>query len=121
MPRGGMRCTSWKATWKHGATKTIRVPIALADRVLEITRALDEGEDATLADSLVTGNAQVIILLEANDVAIAVDALTTAIQLKLAAISRESKKRSKADNAQIDQWRSEIEALERVVATLEPR
>jgi hypothetical protein len=97
------------------------VPIALADRVLKITRALDEGQDATLADSLVTGNAQVISLLEANDVAIAVDALTTAIQLKLAAISRESKKRSKADNTQIDQWRSEIEALERVVLRLEPR
>ncbi len=121
MPRGGLRSTSWKATWKHGATKTIRVPIALADRVLEITRALDEEQDATWAMGLVTGNAPVRIPLHANDVAIAVDAITTAIQLKLAAIRRESLKRSKANFAQIDQWRSEIQALERVVATLEPR
>lgn len=121
MPRGGLRSTSWKAAWKHGATKTIRVPIALADRVLEITRALDERQDATWAQGLVTGTAQVRIPLDANDVAIAVDALTTAIQLKLAAIRSESKKRRLADNAQIDQWRGEIEALERVVATLESR
>ena len=121
MPRGGLRCTSWKATWKHGVTKTIRVPVALAVMVLHLTRVLDQGQDATCDDSLVTGNTAVKISLDANDVAIAVDAITTAIQLKLAAIRRESKKRSKADKAQIDQWRSEIQALERVVLRLEPR
>jgi len=121
MPRGGLKSTSWKATWKHGVTKTIRVPVALADKVLELTRVLDQGQDANWDNSLVTGNAPVRIPLNANDVAIAVSAITTAIQLKLAAIRRESKKRSKANFAQIDQWRSEIQALERVVATLEPR
>jgi hypothetical protein len=30
--------------WKHGATKTIRVPVILADRILELAKALDSGE-----------------------------------------------------------------------------
>lgn len=45
MPRGGYRKGSGgKPTWKHGRTKTIRVPIALAEKILEISRLLDEGE-----------------------------------------------------------------------------
>lgn len=43
MPRGGFRQgAGGKPTWKHGKTKTIRVPEALADKVLEIARLLDE-------------------------------------------------------------------------------
>lgn len=43
MPRGGYRAgAGGKSTWKHGKTKTIRVPDALADKVLEIARVLDE-------------------------------------------------------------------------------
>lgn len=121
MSRGGLRSTSWKATWKHGATKTIRVPVALADRVLEITRRLDEGQDASQLDCLVTGKIAMGTLLAADDVAIAIDALATVIQLKLSAIRRESKRRSKADKFLINQWRNEIEALQRVIATLESR
>lgn len=30
--------------FKHGPTRTIRVPIALADQVLEVARKLDRGE-----------------------------------------------------------------------------
>ena len=120
MPRGGLRSTSWKTTWKHGATKTIRVPVALADRILEMAKALDERQDAT-SNSLVAGNRSFKVLLDADDMAIVVDALTTAIEMKRAAIRTESKKRGKANLSQIDQWRSEIETLERVVATLESR
>ena len=36
--------TPFKAVWKHGTTKTIRVPIALAEAVLEYARILDNGE-----------------------------------------------------------------------------
>lgn len=44
MPRGGKRPGAGsKPTWKHGKTKTIRVPIALADEILEFARKLDEG------------------------------------------------------------------------------
>lgn len=55
MPRGGKREGSGgKPTWKHGKTKTIRVPDALATKVLEIARIIDEGnsgsEDFMLAD-----------------------------------------------------------------------
>lgn len=43
MGRGGRRSTSYTPTWKHGKTRTIRVPIELADEGLELIRALDEG------------------------------------------------------------------------------
>lgn len=43
--RGGRReGAGGKPAWKHGATKPIRIPIALADEVLRITRILDEGK-----------------------------------------------------------------------------
>lgn len=45
MPRGGYRVGAGsKPTWNCGKTKTIRVPELLADRVLEISRLLDEGQ-----------------------------------------------------------------------------
>lgn len=43
MPRGGTRPgAGGKPTWKHGRTKTIRVPIALADEIIKLARELDE-------------------------------------------------------------------------------
>ena len=36
--------TSYKPTWVHGTTKTIRVPIVLADQILEYARILDNDE-----------------------------------------------------------------------------
>ena len=45
MPRGGKReGAGAKFKWKHGKTKTIRVPVELADRLLELAKKLDEGE-----------------------------------------------------------------------------
>ena len=44
IPRGGKRLgAGGKPTWKNGKTKTIRVPITLADNVLGIARKLDDG------------------------------------------------------------------------------
>jgi hypothetical protein len=34
----------FEGKWRHGQTRTIRVPIALADRVLAYARQLDNGE-----------------------------------------------------------------------------
>jgi len=43
MPRGGKRLGAGvKPTWKNGTTRTIRVPIAIAEKVLELARELDE-------------------------------------------------------------------------------
>lgn len=43
MPRGGKRKGSGaKSTWRHGKTKTIRVPIVLADKILELAKELDQ-------------------------------------------------------------------------------
>ena len=45
MARGGARPGAGaKGSWKSGPTKTIRVPEALADDVLELARQLDQGE-----------------------------------------------------------------------------
>ena len=43
MTRGGARLNAGaKAKWKHGKTKTIRVPIILADLILKFACNLDE-------------------------------------------------------------------------------
>lgn len=45
MPRGGYReGAGGKPKWIHGKTKTIRVPEALADRILEYARDLDKNK-----------------------------------------------------------------------------
>lgn len=45
MPRGGARKGAGGVSkWRHGKTKTIRVPQDLASQILDIARALDEGE-----------------------------------------------------------------------------
>ncbi|MEO8890722.1 MAG: hypothetical protein ABI417_04160 [Coleofasciculaceae cyanobacterium] len=44
MARGGKReGTGGQFKWKHGKTKTIRVPESLAEQILEIAKRLDEG------------------------------------------------------------------------------
>ncbi len=54
MPKGGRRSTTWIPAWKSGKTTVIRVPEALEEKLLEIARLLDEGEDLP-----VTGNAAI--------------------------------------------------------------
>jgi hypothetical protein len=41
----------YEGKWKHGQTRTIRVPITLADRVLTIARQLDNSKSADTSDS----------------------------------------------------------------------
>jgi hypothetical protein len=56
MPRGGIRPRSvdgsvehlLKPKWKSGATRTIRVPVTLADQLLELAHKLDQGEEIDL-------------------------------------------------------------------------
>lgn len=43
MAKGGRRSTSYTPTWKHGKTRTIRVPIALAEEILKFAKERDEG------------------------------------------------------------------------------
>jgi hypothetical protein len=44
MARGGVRPgAGGQFKWKHGKTKTIRVPEVLAEQILEFARKLDEG------------------------------------------------------------------------------
>ncbi|MBW4480488.1 MAG: hypothetical protein KME54_27540 [Tolypothrix brevis GSE-NOS-MK-07-07A] len=56
MKINGINNTSWTPSWHHGITKTIRVPIALADQILEYAKWLDSHEkspDAKTGDFVV--------------------------------------------------------------------
>ena len=66
--KGGRTKTTWEGGWNSGKTKTIRVPEALAESVLEYARKLD-------ADCLVTGNT-------ADEQEIIVKAIAAYIELK---------------------------------------
>lgn len=58
MPRGGYREGSGgKPSWSYGKTKVIRVPEALADKILEIARILDA--DGSLVE--VTGSKNEVV------------------------------------------------------------
>ena len=47
-PRGNVNSLQhYEGKWRHGATKTIRVPIVLADQVLEYAKKLDESPDTS--------------------------------------------------------------------------
>ena len=61
MPRGGAReGAGGVSKWKHGKTKTIRVPEKLADKILAVARHLDENplsyEPVTGSKLAVTGS-----------------------------------------------------------------
>lgn len=61
MPRGGARENSGrKPKWNLGETKAIRVPLAIADLLLEIARRIDEGE--TLESILAQSEANILKL-----------------------------------------------------------
>lgn len=45
MPRGGYRENSGrKPKWNLGETKAVRIPVAIADTIMEVAKRLDEGE-----------------------------------------------------------------------------
>lgn len=54
MPRGGKRLNAGaKFKWKHGKTKTIRVPVVLVEKVLAFAHSLDEEVSNNLTDETV--------------------------------------------------------------------
>jgi DNA replicative helicase MCM subunit Mcm2 (Cdc46/Mcm family) len=60
MSKGGRTSTTWSegSTWRSGKTKTIRVPVALAQEILDYARELDEKGIVAGCD-----NAQTIVLI----------------------------------------------------------
>lgn len=61
MGRGGRRSTTFNPTWKHGKTRTIRVPVALADQLLDIARELDEGRELAVIHAKEKGIEEAIL------------------------------------------------------------
>lgn len=52
MARGGVRLNAGaKAKWKHGKTKTIRVPEVLVPQILEYSKKLDDQEVFVFSES----------------------------------------------------------------------
>ncbi|MDZ8067768.1 MAG: hypothetical protein RMY64_19450 [Nostoc sp. DedQUE08] len=43
MLKPGKNRTSWQPAWNHGKTQSIRVPVALAEEILEYAYAIDSG------------------------------------------------------------------------------
>jgi len=42
---GGVRCGAGRGhKWRHGATKSVRLPIALVDKILEIAHYMDRND-----------------------------------------------------------------------------
>jgi hypothetical protein len=44
---GNRTPTTWDSGWNSGVTKTIRLPVALANEVIRYARALDNGDEWT--------------------------------------------------------------------------
>jgi hypothetical protein len=75
MPRGGIRPRRidgstdhlLKPKWKQGRTRTIRVPVVLAEQLLEIAHRLDSGESLDLTqDNMPEGNGSPVELTQDN-------------------------------------------------------
>jgi hypothetical protein len=47
MKANHVNSTTWKPAWNHGKTQVIRVPIALADQILEYAKWLDTHEKSS--------------------------------------------------------------------------
>ena len=43
MSRGGRRSTTWAPTWNLGKTKTVRIPVAISEELIQIARQIDNG------------------------------------------------------------------------------
>lgn len=55
--RGGYRKNAGrKSSWKHPATKSIRVPPEIADQVIDIAKQVDNGCQISLIDSATESN-----------------------------------------------------------------
>ncbi|MEH2000584.1 MAG: hypothetical protein V7L00_17865 [Nostoc sp.] len=52
MLRPGQNSTSFPPGWNHGKTQTIRVPIALADQILDYARTLDSTFTANTPETI---------------------------------------------------------------------
>jgi hypothetical protein len=65
-PRGNVATLKkYQPKWQSGATQTIRVPIALTDRIFDYARKLDQGSEETQPKIDAQSLSQVIDKLEA--------------------------------------------------------
>ena len=56
-PRGNeATLKKYLSTWKHGKTKTIRVPIVLAEQIFEYAKKIDINEANTVSQLIVASN-----------------------------------------------------------------
>ena len=54
-PKGNLDTLKpYQAKWNSGTTRTIRVPVVLADQVLEYAHKLDSGESLTQVNEVIT-------------------------------------------------------------------
>ena len=87
--------TQFSSPWQSGATRTIRVPLALADATLEYARQLDRGAEPH--DTRATTNGQVDNLIES----VAIETPDTGIILAENVLLRQKLEAVQAENEKL--------------------
>ena len=84
MPRGGARPNSGPPpSWRHGRTKTIRVPRALAAQIKHLARQLDQGRlEYDTGSEIERDTSSILENDTGSKIAEAVEILTEALKLK---------------------------------------
>jgi|SRR6476646_2469918 len=79
-PKGNLETLKpYQAKWNSGATRTIRVPVVLADQVLEYAHNLDSGESLTQVNQVIGSKG---INVAGESLTQVIQILTEALELK---------------------------------------
>ena len=112
MPRGGRRKgAGGRSKWKHGKTKTIRVPEVLADKILDYAHKLDIGAtiEHETESKIVDLTGIVVRVVRSNSAVYIADLMRAGFEIKPESLAVSVKRRSKLDNY-VD-LKSEIENI----------
>lgn len=88
--------TSYKPKWKSGKTRTIRVPVAIAKRVLEVAHQIDEGESFDTSEYVSKDN----IAVASNDEIKKLKSRIKELEQKLISVTSNKKPQSSASQSE---------------------
>jgi hypothetical protein len=116
-PKGhkdSIKDSRFKATWQSGPTRTIRVPIALAEITLEYARQLDQGiepRDTRIQSNSLTHSKVDNMVSEPHDTA-QIEAELESIRANYDALLETSARVTAKLRDEVDRWRSALELPE---------
>lgn len=97
MPRGGRReGAGGRYKWNHGKTKTIRVPIDLADKILEYAQKLDNNViiDRVTESKLLDLTGVVVRIVRDNSAVYIADLMRAGFEIKPDSLANSVKRRN---------------------------